>query len=165
MDIRPAGPEDAERISEIRRQDGVREGVLALTSERLKETEDFLASLKADDRALAAVENGETVGLAVLIRSTIPRREHSATLAIMVDTARQGMGIGSALMSAILREADEVLKLQRIELLVLTDNKAAMALYRKNGFEVEAVRKHAAVRNGRFVDEFFMGRLRGEASI
>jgi putative acetyltransferase len=42
---------------------------------------------------------------------------------------------------------------------VLTENKAAINLYKKFGFKIEATRKNAAVKDGKFVDEYFMGRF------
>ena len=80
-------------------------------------------------------------------------------LAIMVDPYYQEKGIGTALMKRLLDEADEKLFLRRIELLVLTDNTPAINLYKKFGFKIEATRKNAAVKDGRFVDEYFMGRI------
>lgn len=50
LEIRPVMLEDAEAIASIRRQNGVREGVLALSSERINTTVDFLNSLTGRDR-------------------------------------------------------------------------------------------------------------------
>ncbi len=55
MEIRPVSTEDAEQISRIRRLNGVREGVLAVTSERLDVTVDFINSLSEDDRAFVSL--------------------------------------------------------------------------------------------------------------
>jgi len=158
--IRTALIEDAKTISAIRRQNGVREGVLALTSERLDTTTDFLKSLSNDDRAFVAVENQEVAGIAVMLKNTSPLRGHSAAVAIMVDPAYQGIGIGKALMQRIVEESSTILNLHRLELLVLTDNTPAIQLYKKFGFVIEATRKHAAVKNGIFVDEYLMGLVR-----
>lgn len=157
--IRPAVIQDAENISRIRRQNGVREGILALTSERLSVTTDFLNSLSDEDRAFAAVEDDEILGIAVIVKTRSPMRGHSASVAIMVDSDHQGRGVGKALMQQIVDESEKNLKLHRLELLVLIDNTPAIELYRKFGFEVEATKKHAAVKNGRFVDEYLMGRI------
>ena len=85
MEIRSVSTEDAEQISRIRRLDGVREGVLAITSERLEVTVDFIKSLSDDDRAFVAVEKkGEIAGMAVMLKNRCFRRRHSAMLAVMV---------------------------------------------------------------------------------
>lgn len=159
MEIRPVSIEDAEQISYLRRLNGVREGVLAVTSERLDVTIDFIRSLDDDDRALAAVKDDEIAGIAVMLKNKAKSRRHSAKLAIMVSPDHQNKGIGSALMKKLIEEADKKLGLRRLELLVLTDNKPAIKLYEKFGFKTEATRKNAAVKEGRFVDEFFMGRI------
>jgi len=80
-------------------------------------------------------------------------------LAVMVAPYYQEKGIGTALMKTLLDEADGELSLYRIELLVLTENNAAINLYKKFGFKIEATRKNAAVKDGKFVDEYFMGRF------
>lgn len=164
MKIRDARPEDVEYISEMRRRNGIREGVLALTSERLSVSQDFFNSLAQDDRAFVAEEDGFPAGFAVLKRDVAPRRRHTALLAIMVGTEHQHKGVGDALMNSLLKAADEELNLRRLELWVLTDNKPAIALYKKHGFTVEATGKRAAVKNGVFVDEYFMSRIRTEAA-
>ena len=160
MEIRQVSTEDAEQISRIRRLNGVREGVLAVTSERLDVTVDFINSLSEDDRAFVAVEKkGEIAGMAVMLKNRCFRRRHSAMLAVMVAPYYQEKGIGTALIKKLLVEADGKLALHRIELLVLTENKAAINLYKKFGFKIEATRKNAAVKDGKFVDEYFMGRF------
>jgi len=162
-EIRPARLEDAADIAAIRREDGVRENILAVTSERTSDVRRFLSALGPDDRAFVAVCEGATTGMAVLLHSTAPRRAHCASIAVMVGAENQGVGVGSALLKRLLDEADRELCLHRLELLVLADNSAAISLYRKNGFSIEARRRHAAVRNGDFADEFMMARISAEA--
>ncbi|MEG1910854.1 MAG: GNAT family N-acetyltransferase [Cloacibacillus sp.] len=162
MEIRPVMLKDAEAIASIRRRDGVREGVLALSSDRISVTTDFISSLTSGDRAFVAEENGEAAAFAVIVTNKEPHREHSASIAVMVDPDFQQMGIGHKLMRRIVECADDELKLHRLELLVLTDNERAISLYKKFGFMVEATKWHAAVVRGLFVNEYSMGRLRGE---
>jgi putative acetyltransferase len=163
-EIRPARLEDAADIAAIRREDGVHENILALTSERTSDVRRFLSALCRDDRAFVAEGEDGLTGMAVLLRSTAPRRAHCASIEVMVGAESQGVGVGSALLKRLLDEADHELRLHRLELLVLADNKAALSLCRNNGFSIEARRKHAAVRNGKFADEFLMARIRAEAS-
>ena len=159
MEIRKISIEDTEQISRIRRLNGVREGVLAVTSERIDVTANFIESLSECDRALAAVENDEVAGMAVILKNKCFTRRHSAKLAVMVAPYYQEKGIGTALIKKIIQEADEIPDLKRIELLVLTDNVPAIKLYKKFGFKIEATRKNAAVKDGKFVDEYFMARI------
>ena len=164
LEIRAVMPEDAEAIAAIRRQNGVREGVLALSSERINATAEFLNSLAERDRGFVAVENGEVVGFSVMIANREPCRAHSAFIAVMVNADFQQMGIGHKLLKHLVDRADNELMFHRLELLVLTDNERAIKLYKSLGFMVEATRKHAAVVKGTFVNEYLMGRLRREGA-
>ncbi len=55
--------------------------------------------------------------------------------------------------------ADNWLNYTRLELTVYTDNAAALALYRKFGFEIEGTLKAYAFRDGRYIDAYTMARL------
>ena len=72
----------------------------------------------------------------------------------------QGKGVGSALMNAALDMADNWLQYTRIELTVYVDNAAALAVYKKFGFEIEGTHKKYAFRNGEYVDSYSMARIR-----
>ncbi len=87
------------------------------------------------------------------------RRRHAMALGITVEKAWHGRGVGTQLMSALLDAADRWLGVLRIELTVYTDNAAAIALYRKFGFEVEGTHRAFALRDGRYVDALAMARL------
>ena len=56
--------------------------------------------------------------------------------------------------------ADKWLNLVRLDLDVYTDNEAAIKLYRKFGFAVEGTLVKAAFRDGAYVDNYVMARLR-----
>jgi len=49
--------------------------------------------------------------------------------------------------------------LHRLELTVMAHNEAALALYKKMGFEIEGRKKHTLFINGSFVDEYCMAKL------
>ena len=63
-------------------------------------------------------------------------------------------------MTAALDLADNWLQFTRIELTVYTDNAAALALYKKFGFEIEGTHKQFAFRNGTYIDSYSMARVR-----
>ena len=63
-----------------------------------------------------------------------------------------GRGVGSALLAAAVDLADNWIGSSRLELTADTDNAAALALYRKFGFEIEGTARRYALRNGELVD-------------
>ena len=160
--IRPIRIEDAVAINEIRRMDGVMENTLGLKSDRIVKSEDFIKGLGGNAHILVAeiVENNQkkVVGLCGLHLELSPRMRHSGSMGISVSKDYQGIGVGTKLMEAILDIADNWLMLVRVELSVNIDNEKAMALYKKMGFEIEGRKKYAVIRNGKYIDEYIMGR-------
>lgn len=160
--IRSVKLEDAPAINEMRRMDGVRENTLGLFSERISRSEEFIKGLSEHDHLLVAEveENGmkKVVGLSGLHANRNPRLRHSASLGIMVHADYQGKGIGTALLSKILDLADNWLILVRVELTAFVENERAVKLYKSLGFEIEGVKKYAAIRNGKYADEYLMAR-------
>ncbi|WP_277674608.1 GNAT family N-acetyltransferase, partial [Piscibacillus halophilus] len=50
-------------------------------------------------------------------------------------------------------------QLHRLELTVIVENKAAVNLYKKMGFEIEGVKKDSLKLGERYVDEYYMAKL------
>jgi putative acetyltransferase len=109
---------------------------------------------------LVALHQGTVIGNLGLEQFSRIRRSHAANFGMGVAQAWQGKGVGSKLLAAALDIADNWMNLRRVELSVYTDNEAAIALYRKFGFETEGVFRDYAVRDGVFVDTLSMARLR-----
>lgn len=159
--IRPPRPEDAEDLCALRCMPGVYENTMGLPSNRITQTEEFLAAMDVDDHQFVAVtEDGQVVGLAGLQLFSNPRKRHMASLGIYVHTEYQNMGAGTALIEALLDLADHWLMLVRVELDVFADNERAIRLYEKLGFEREGVLRKAAIRKGKYSDLLMMSRLR-----
>lgn len=159
--IRPPRPEDAEDLYALRRMPGVIENTMGLPTNRVTQTEEFLAALDVDDHQFVAVtESGRVVGLAGLQLFSNPRKRHMASLGIYVHTDYQSMGVGTALIEALLDLADRWLMLVRVELDAYTDNERAIRLYERLGFVREGVLRAAAIRNGKYADLLMMSRLR-----
>jgi len=163
--IRPVEIRDAEGINELRRMPGVFENTLGLPSERLNRSENFIANLDINSHLFVAVVKDETgeetvIGCAGLNIFPNPRMRHSASIGIMVHRDYQNQGVGSALMSTLLDLADNWLMLVRVELGVYADNERAIHLYEKLGFKTEGIKRKAAIRNGEYVDELMMARIR-----
>jgi len=49
--------------------------------------------------------------------------------------------------------------IHRLELTVMAHNNAGVALYKKQGFEIEGTKRHSLLINGQYVDEFYMSKL------
>lgn len=120
---------------------------------------DRLENIPAHQIKLVAVVNGVVVGLLEL-RLNAGRRAHVAQLEMMVHGDYQHRGIGTVLLEAALELAERWLAISRIELEVFTDNEAAIALYRKFGFEIEGTLRAYAFRDGGYADAYLMARVR-----
>ena len=89
-----------------------------------------------------------------------PRRGHVAKFGISVAADMQGRGVGRRLMSEMVNVCDNWLRIERIELTVFADNPAAVALYKNFGFEIEGTGRKFALRNGEYVDAYYMARMK-----
>lgn len=160
--IRSVRLEDAPDINAMRRMDGVRENTLAIFTERVTRSEDFIKGLSENDHMLVAeVEEAgikKVVGMVGMNVPRNPRLKHSASIGIMVHSGYQGKGIGTALLKKVIDLADNWLMLVRLELTAFVENEGAVKLYKSLGFEVEGIKKYAAARNGVYADEYMMAR-------
>jgi len=77
-----------------------------------------------------------------------------------VHPAYRNRGVASALMAEMVSLCDNWLRIERSELTVFVDNAPALAVYRKFGFETEGTGKQYALRNGEYIDAFFMARMK-----
>jgi putative acetyltransferase len=125
----------------------------------LEKTREGIQKIAAPEVAIAAMSGDILVGFGQLAPGKA-RRAHAAMIALGVHEAWHGRGIGKALVADMLDLADNWLGLRRVELFVFTDNHPAIALYRKFGFEVEALHRGASLRDGVLIDCYFMARLR-----
>ena len=161
LKIRHAVPDDYSGVARIFEGPQVIWGTLQtpypspeIWRKRLSEVEEGLS-------LLVACEGSDLVGMAGLhTRPGQPRRRHAASIGMTVRDDRQGRGVGTALLKAILDLADGWMNLSRLELEVFTDNAHAISLYQRHGFEIEGTLREYALRDGQLIDAYVMGRLR-----
>jgi RimJ/RimL family protein N-acetyltransferase len=117
-----------------------------------------LAKSWDDEQASVVALNGDRViGHLSISREEHPVTRHIASIGMMVAPEWRGRGVGTALMTEALRWAREA-KVEKLALSVYPDNAAALALYRRFGFEAEGrLSGHSKKRLGYF-DEIVMGR-------
>ncbi|MGH6998617.1 MAG: GNAT family N-acetyltransferase [Phenylobacterium sp.] len=155
--IRASEPEDIADLTEVLNQPravwGTMQFPFTSVAERRRKYEG-----RPDTHLVAEIE-GKVIGTLGLVRNE-GRRGHAATLGMAVHDAYAGRGAGTALMAAIVEQADRWLNVQRLELFVWTDNVRAIALYERFGFEREGVFRSYAWRDGAYVDAISMARLR-----
>ena len=159
--VRPAAPRDAAAFLAAYR------GVAA--ERRFIQTEEVTASARVyrrrfrrswtwDAAHLLAVDGDDVVGSLSIRRDPHPVTHHVATLGMFVVAARRARGVGTALMTEALRWAREH-RVERIELTVYPHNEAALALYRKFGFQQEGRLVRHAKKSYGYEDEVLMALL------
>lgn len=128
------------------------EGILLDVEEERKYLDELAKSL--NDIQLLAKANGEIIGTASLIRKK-NRMSHRAEFGISVKKAWWGCGVASTLMEYILLFAKST-GVEQINLEVRSDNKRAIALYKKFGFHKLCTFPGFFKINGELVDFDFM---------
>ena len=157
--IRAVEPSDWPGIAALTELPKVRWGTLRLPFTSGEYWRKRLENPSEDRTGIVAVLDRSIVGSADIVHGK-GRRRHLGGIGMSVHDDFQRRGIGSALMATLIDVADNWLDLKRLELTVYVDNVAAIALYRKFGFEVEGTRRCDAFRDGKYVDSFEMARLR-----
>lgn len=158
--IRPFAATDVPAFYETMTHPGVSRTTLQLPASELQEYQNRITPKSPTGHRLAAAVDGKMVGNISIFTSTNPRMAHSAGLGMSVHPDYWGMGVGSMLMEAILDIADNWLNLKRVELDVNIDNPAGVRLYQKFGFVIEGTKRFHNFGDGRWVDSYFMGRIK-----
>lgn len=119
-----------------------------------------LASIagSGNEAVLVAKSGGEMVGIITGIRGTHPARRGAVEIGIGVRPDYRGRGAGFSLITALERWARSV-GCHRLQLRVVTTNLAAVALYRKAGFETEGVLRAGAIVEGTRYDDLQMAKI------
>lgn len=137
--IEPARPEDAEALLAYMKQIGGESDNLTFGAEGLPITAEqervYLQSMldSEDDTQLIVRQGGAIIADASMQRFR-RRMSHRAEVGISVVKDYWGMGIGSALMEAIISFAKEH-GIRQLNLEVRSDNERAIRLYEKYGFQ------------------------------
>jgi len=161
--IRRPRPEDAAAVAATMGDPSVLAGLLQLPYPTdamwKKRIEEMPAGPSSAELFIVAERGGVVVGNAGAHPPVHVRRRHTAGIGMAVAPHAQRQGVGTALMAALIDWGDNWAQLLRLELTVYTDNDAAIALYRKFGFDIEGTHRAYALRNGAYVDALCMARL------
>ena len=158
--IRPVDPEDTQAVAKILRDPSVMLGTMRLPFVPDALVADRTSATPGVFRLVAEVKTDLVAYCQMRTFPDIPRHNHVGEIdLIAVRSDSQGLGIGKALMSALLDLADNWLQLERIGLLVWSDNTRAISMYEAFGFEKEGTLRRYARRPGGYADANSMGRL------
>lgn len=117
---------------------------------------DFL--VRPNHTILVAERDGDLIGYLSAGGGHFHRNYHSVQIVAAVLQAHAGQGIGTRLFIELERWALEN-QVHRLELTVMANNRGAIGLYKKMGFEVEGLKHHALCVDGVYIDEYLMARL------
>jgi RimJ/RimL family protein N-acetyltransferase len=165
MVIREAIPHDAEAFNELMRQvESEAEYMMMEPGERTANPEqryNWLEQIdKKDNSTVLVAENEDRrlVGYLVVIGGGVKRTRHSAYVVIGILSEYTGQGIGTKLFQA-LDEWARTHQILRLELTVVVQNEAGVALYKKIGFEVEGIKRNSIMINESLLNEYYMSKL------
>ena len=162
--IRDALPSDAAALCEAER-DVVREhdGLLVSEPEELFEAafrERIAIHIGGSAKVLIAECAGAIVGHASLWPMSLRKVSHVLRLDMCVHLGHWHQGHGRALLESLLAWARAHPGSSKVELLVRSENRSAVALYESAGFIHEGrIRNRIRLRDGRLIDDLSMGML------
>jgi len=118
------------------------------------------AQRKVENITLFAEIDGQLVGMMGIYRPDRIKTRHVGTVyGVYVDPVARGRGIARQLMQALLDEVHMIPEIEKLELTVNTENSAALALYRRFGFEVIGTFQRSLKIGDRYYDEYLMEKL------
>lgn len=129
------------------------------TETSIKNIENMIKLAENDeDFFLVAEVDGEFVGFITANRGRKNRIKHSAYIVIGIRENYRNIGIGTEFFEKLDQWAKKE-NLKRLELTVLSENEIACNLYRKNGFEIEGIKKYSMNIDGVLKDEYYMSKI------
>jgi RimJ/RimL family protein N-acetyltransferase len=164
MEIRAIREDDAEAFLRLRQQlDRETAFMLFEPDERTTSVEEqrheIAAVLASPNSMVLVAEDGERlIGFISAHGGRLRRIKHVGHIVIGIARAHTGQSLGTSLFEAMEPWAREA-GLRRLELTVMTHNRAGLALYTKMGFLVEGLKRHALCVDETWVDEYHMGKL------
>lgn len=162
MQIRALEPSDAERYREIRLNAlrGSPEAFLTTYEmEREKPLEETRQQLQSSEGrfVLGVWADRELAGIVAFVRESHPKLRHKGNVyAMYVAPHWRGRGIGKALIAELVRRAQAIDGLEKLNLSVVSDNAAAKSLYESAGFRTYGTEPKAMKSQGGYLDEDLM---------
>jgi RimJ/RimL family protein N-acetyltransferase len=162
MNFRRVHPEDSGKIVKLMKEVEKTSPYMMMEGGERKTTPEqfktFLERIGNTSTILAAEESGEFIGYVMIITESTRKTCHRAYMVIGIREDWRGHGLGKSLIREGIEWAKER-SLTRLELTVVTDNKPAITLYKRMGFEIEGTKRQSLYIDGQFYDEYYMAQL------
>ena len=114
---------------------------------------------------LVCLVDGKIAGNCTLSWRPLRKLNHRASIGVALKKAYWGLGIGTRLLSELIRIAEQQENLLQLELEFIEGNSRARALYEKMGFRITGVRPNAVrLQDGRMLNEYTMIRMISRSS-
>ena len=119
---------------------------------------DFFKDCLSTSTVFGAYQKNKIIGLATLTQENGIKFSHKASLSsVFIEPEFQQKGVASILLGAIIEYSEK--HVEQILLTVADDNKPAIHLYKKFGFETYGIETQAMKDNGQYTDEVLMKRF------
>ncbi|MGX1265382.1 RimJ/RimL family protein N-acetyltransferase [Rossellomorea marisflavi] len=162
MNFRRVHPEDSRKIVRLMKEVEKTSPYMMMEGGERKTTPEqfksFLERIGNTSTILAAEESGEFVGYVMILTESTRKTSHRAYMVIGIREDWRGKGLGKSLIWEGIQWAKER-SLTRLELTVVTDNKPAIALYKRMGFVIEGTKRQSLYIDGQYHDEYYMAQL------
>ena len=118
----------------------------------------FFKNCLSSSTVFGAYYKNKIIGLATLTQENGIKFSHKASISsVFIEPEFQQKGVASILLSAIIEYSEKYV--EQILLTVADDNKPAIHLYKKFGFETYGIETQAMKVNGQYTDEILMKRF------
>ena len=118
----------------------------------------FFENCLSSSTVFGAYYKNKIIGLATLTQENGIKFSHKASLSsVFIEPEFQQKGVASILLGAIIEYSEK--HVEQILLIVADDNKPAIHLYKKFGFETYGIETQAMKDNGQYTDEVLMKRF------
>ncbi len=116
-------------------------------------------SAEGTDFLLVAELDHKLLGYISAQRGKLKRIAHSAYIVVGILKDYRGKGIGTEFFKKLDNWAEEK-AVTRLELTVICENEIAKHLYENNGFKIEGTKRKSVLAKGKYLDEFYMSKVR-----
>jgi len=155
LELRHAGPEDIPYLKKFLMDPKILRWFPMANEAEIDDSVRIWMSYTKLKAGIAAVLDGHPVGLANLYIQPFQKLAHQCLFSIVVQDEHRGKGVGTALLTHLMKAAKEEHHVEILHLEVY-DGNPAMKLYSKLGFEMYGRHPRFIKLENEYIDKIFM---------